>query len=132
MERDIDTRRFRRYELPGGWIVLAGKTDADNEYLSLRFAHPQDHWFHASGCPGSHVLLLQQEGMEADRDAVRGAAAVAAWHSKARKAKKVPVSVCLAGDVSKQRGSPRGQVTIRRERVIKVTPALPDEPESAS
>ena len=125
MERDIDTQRFRKHELPGDWIVLAGKTDADNEYLSLRFARPNDTWFHVSGCPGSHVLLLAQEGTEPDRDTIRAAAAVAAWYSKARNAKRAPVSMCKAADVSKQRGSPRGEVTIRRERVIKVEPALP-------
>lgn len=125
MEREIDTRRFRRYELPGGWIVLAGRTDADNEFLSLRFARPDELWFHASGCAGSHVVLLAQEGLEPDREAVRGAAAVAAWHSKARKARRVPVSVVKAGDVSRQKGGPRGQVTIRKSRTVKVDPALP-------
>ena len=29
------------YELPGGWKVLAGKTDEDNDLLSLRLAHPR-------------------------------------------------------------------------------------------
>ena len=124
--REIDTQRFRRYDLPGGWVVLAGKTDADNEYLSLRFARPADTWFHVSGCPGSHTLLLAREGTEPDKDTVRAAAAVAAWHSKARNAKRVPVTVCRAGDVGKQRGSPRGEVTVRRTRVIKVAPALPE------
>ena len=128
MEREIDTRRFRRYDLPGGWIVLAGKTDADNEYLSLRFARPADTWFHTSGCPGSHTLLLaRDDGQEPDRATMHAAAAVAAWYSKARNAKRVPVTVCRADDVSKQRGSPRGEVTVRRTRVIKVTPGLPED-----
>ncbi len=125
MDREIDSRRFRRYELEGGWTVLAGKTDADNEFLSLRFAKPKDYWFHASGCPGSHVLLLQEEGREPDATALRGAASVAAWHSKARNAKKVPVSVTRGCDVTKTRGSPVGEVTIRRAKTLKVSPGLP-------
>ena len=45
------------YELPGGWIVLAGRTDADNERLSIKLADPRDWWFHVRGMSGSHVLL---------------------------------------------------------------------------
>ena len=130
--RDIDERRTRRYQLENGWWVVAGRTDADNEYVSLRLAHPKDWWFHARGCPGSHVLLLHRDDLEPDRDTLRAAASVAAWHSKARKAKRVEVDVVRASDVSKSRGSPRGQVTIRRSRTVKVPPKLPDSttPES--
>ena len=46
-----------RYELPGGFEALAGKTDADNDLLSLRVAAPNDLWFHVHGLPGSHVVL---------------------------------------------------------------------------
>ena len=45
------------YELPGGWTVLAGRTDADNERLSIKLADPRDWWFHVHGMSGSHVLL---------------------------------------------------------------------------
>ena len=54
---DVAVDRWRRYELPGGWTVLAGRTDEDNDYLSLKLASANDWWFHAHGCPGSHVLL---------------------------------------------------------------------------
>ena len=127
MDRQIDPQRLRCYPLPGGWQVVAGRTDADNEYLSLRFARPAEWWFHAAGCAGSHVLLLEREGQEPDRDTLRAAAAVAAWHSKARNASRVPVSMTQAVNVSKTRGSPRGQVTVRRQRDLKVTPGLPDD-----
>ncbi|MBW1645258.1 MAG: hypothetical protein JRJ56_02865, partial [Deltaproteobacteria bacterium] len=38
-----------RYRLADGWEVLAGKTDADNDQLSLKAAHPEDWWFHVRG-----------------------------------------------------------------------------------
>lgn len=49
--------RCYKYELPGMWIVLAGKSDADNDRLSLRIAAPRDWWFHVRGMPGSNVIL---------------------------------------------------------------------------
>ena len=50
------------YELPGGFEVLAGKTDADNDLLSLRTSKANDLWFHVRGLPGSHVILRHPDG----------------------------------------------------------------------
>jgi predicted ribosome quality control (RQC) complex YloA/Tae2 family protein len=118
-------QRWREYELPGGWTVLAGRTEADNDYLSIKLADPRDWWFHAHGCPGSHVLLRWREGEEPGRDTLEAAAAIAAWHSKARKGGVVPVSCTLAANVSKPRGAEPGTVSIRKERTLKVRPGLP-------
>jgi predicted ribosome quality control (RQC) complex YloA/Tae2 family protein len=113
------------YELPGGWQVLAGKTDRDNDILSIKLARSGDWWFHVRGMSGSHVLLRAQDDLEPDRETLAAAAAVAAWHSKARSGGQVPVSCTRAQYVTKPRGSKRGTVQIRKERVLKVKPALP-------
>lgn len=117
--------RLHRYELPGGWEVLAGASDRDNERLSLKIARPADHWFHVRGMSGSHVVLRARDGLSADRQTLEAAAAVAAWHSKARGGGVVPVSCTLARYVTKPRGAKSGTVEIRKERVLKVRPALP-------
>jgi predicted ribosome quality control (RQC) complex YloA/Tae2 family protein len=114
------------YELPGGWIVLAGKTDSDNESLSLRTAGPNDLWFHVRGMPGSHVVLRVPGGEEPDKKTIEKAAAVAAYHSKARGGGIVPVSCTRARFVTKARGSKPGTVQIRRETVLKVRPEIPE------
>src|SRR4051794_19029916 len=49
--------RLLEYTLPGGWTVLAGRTEADNDRLSLKLAKANDYWFHVRGMPGSHVVL---------------------------------------------------------------------------
>ncbi len=116
---------LRRYALPGGWVVLVGKTDADNDRLSLKVARPDDWWFHARGLPGSHVLLPARADAEPDRDTLKAAAAIAAWHSKAREGGVVPVSCTRARFVTKPRGAKPGTVEIRREEVFKVRPGLP-------
>ncbi len=113
------------YELPGGWQVLAGKTDADNDRLSLKVAKPTDWWFHSRSTPGSHVILRAQEGREPDREVLRQAAAIAAYHSKARNARQVAVSCTQARYVTKVRGDKFGTVRIRKERVMRVKPSLP-------
>lgn len=115
------------YELPGGWTVLAGRTEADNDRLSLKEARPDDWWFHLRGRAGSHVLLRAREGMEPDRDTLRRAAAIAAWYSKGRKAGIAAVSCTQARYVTKPRGAKPGTVAIRKEKVIKVPPGLPGD-----
>jgi predicted ribosome quality control (RQC) complex YloA/Tae2 family protein len=120
-----DPRLFR-YVLPGGWVVLAGRTDEDNERLSLSIAEPNDFWFHVRGMPGSHVVLHVPGAEEPDRETIRAAAAVAAYHSKARAGGTVPVSCTRARDVTKPRGAPRGTVQIRNEKLVKVRPGLPE------
>ncbi len=121
--------RWHEYKIAGGWTVLAGRTDADNDYLSLKLARPVDWWFHVRGMPGSHVVLQVGDGGEPDRAALEAAAAVAAWHSKARGGGVVPVTGTLAVNVTKPRGAERGTVSIRKERVFKVRPAIPADEE---
>lgn len=116
---------IREYRLPGDWQVWVGKTDADNDRLSIALASPNDWWFHVRGMPGSHVLLKAREEREPDRDTLRRAAAIAAFHSKARDGGVVAVAGTLARFVSKPRGAKAGTVTIRRETLFKVRPALP-------
>lgn len=76
--------------------------------------------------PGSHVVLQAPEGVEADRRTLEQAAAITAYHSKARTAGVVPVSCIRARYVSKPRGAKPGTVEIRKETVLKIRPQLPD------
>jgi predicted ribosome quality control (RQC) complex YloA/Tae2 family protein len=116
--------RILSYELPGGWTVFAGATDADNDYLSTELAEPNDWWFHAGNVPGSHVLLRARADAEPSRDTLKQAAAVAAYHSKARNAGIVPVHCTRARNVSKPRGAKTGTVNVSRGSVFKVRPDI--------
>ena len=119
--------RLLEYVLPGGWTVLAGRTDADNDRLSLKIAGANDYWFHVRGMPGSHVVLRSDPEREPDRQTLERAAAIAAYHSKARAGGIVAVSCTQAKNVRKPRGAKPGTVEIRRETVLKVRPGLPSE-----
>jgi len=120
-----DPARLLHYTLHGGWQVLVGRTDVDNDRLSLHIAKPNDWWFHVRGMPGSHVLLLARPGDDPDRATLKRAAAVAAYHSKARTAGLVAVSCTRARYVTKPRDAPPGTVQIRKEIILKVRPEAP-------
>jgi predicted ribosome quality control (RQC) complex YloA/Tae2 family protein len=118
--------RAHEYTLPGDWTVLVGRSDADNDRLSLRIARPDDWWFHVRGMPGSHVILQTKSGTEPNREILKQAAAIAAYYSKARTGGVVTVAATRARYVSKPRGAKPGTVQIRKEVVFKVRPGLPE------
>ena len=72
------------YTLPGGWIVLAGRTDQDNDHLSLKMAAANDYWFHVRGMAGSHVVLRVPAGEDPDNATIKAAAAIAEVRSALR------------------------------------------------
>jgi len=109
----------------GGFEVLVGKGDADNDALTFRVAEPHDFWLHVAGPAGSHVVVRNPERLGAlPRDVLEKAAALAAWHSKARGSRgKVEVHVCRVADVGKARGAPAGEVRLRRWESLRVYPS---------
>ena len=117
--------RLVEYHLDGEWTVLVGRSDADNDRLSIKIANQDDWWFHVRGMPGSHVILRAVEGAEPSKATLEAAAAIAAYHSKARAGGVVPVSCTRARYVTKPRGAKPGSVEISKEIVLKVRPGLP-------
>jgi predicted ribosome quality control (RQC) complex YloA/Tae2 family protein len=105
-----------------GFEVLIGRGDADNDALTFDVAEPHDFWLHVTGPPGSHVVVRNPDRLEAlPQPVLEQAAALAAWHSKARGSRgKVEVHVCRAADVSKPRGAPPGEVRLRRWDSVRV------------
>ncbi len=116
---------YREFEVTGGFKVLAGKSSAGNDILTAKYAKPNDLWFHARGASGSHTVLKVGKGQHVPKEAIRAAAAIAAYYSKMRNASNVPVAYCERKYVRKPRGAPPGTVTLEREEIVFVNPRLP-------
>jgi predicted ribosome quality control (RQC) complex YloA/Tae2 family protein len=124
--------RLIEYTLPGQWQVLVGRTEIDNDTLSLKIAQPNDWWFHVRGMPGSHVVLRCPPGKDPDRNILKMAASIAAFYSKAREGGVVAVSGTRARFVTKPPGAKSGTVQIRKETVLKVRPGLGEAAEKGT
>jgi predicted ribosome quality control (RQC) complex YloA/Tae2 family protein len=110
----------------GGFDVFVGKGSRDNDDLTFDVAEAHDVWLHVGGeTPGSHVVVRNPQRRDVPRDVIEGAAALAAWYSKARGSPFVKVDWCLRADVVKPRGAPDGLVELKRCQTVKVKPALP-------
>jgi len=119
---------FRIFTVDGGFEVWAGKSSRDNDELTLKHAKPNDLWFHVRGASGSHVILKIGSGKgEPSKKAKEQAAAIAAYYSKMRNAKHVPVAMTERKYVRKPRGAAPGSVIVEREKIIFAEPALPHE-----
>lgn len=116
---------YRTFDI-GGYEVLVGKASRDNDELTFRVAKGPDIWMHVGGeTPGSHLVIRLDGKPDPPTDVLEGAAAIAAWYSKARGAPFAKVDWCRRSDVSKPKGAPAGMVELKRHKTIKVKPGLP-------
>lgn len=119
---------FKIFVVDGGFTVYAGKSSENNDLLTTKFSKPHDIWFHARGSSGSHVVLKIGTGKgEPSKKAIEQAAAIAAYYSKMKSARNVPVAMTEKKYVRKPKGAPAGTVVIEKEKVIFVKPGLPGE-----
>jgi predicted ribosome quality control (RQC) complex YloA/Tae2 family protein len=117
---------FRTFAVTGGFEVWAGKSSENNDLLTTKYARPNDLWFHVRGGSGSHVVLKVGTGSgNPPKEAIEQAAAIAAYYSKMRNAKMVPVTYCERKYVKKPKGAPAGTVSLQHEKVLFAEPALP-------
>lgn len=127
VEKEKDpTPPFRIFSVAGELEVWVGKSSANNDLLTMKYAKPNDLWFHVRGASGSHtVLKVHGKDSPASKEAIHQAAAIAAYYSKMRNAGNVPVAYCERKYVFKRKGLKEGAVVMEHEKVIFVKPALP-------
>ena len=122
-----DTRRLppRSFTTHRGNVVLVGRSARSNAELTFRVAGPDDLWLHASGMPGSHVVLKRSGSHEPDDEDILEAAGYAAYFSKGRHDTHVDVMVTARRNVAKIKGAPPGLVRVANAKTVRVRPKPP-------
>ena len=89
-----------------------GRRSEDNDELSCNPEHRDgaDWWMHASGCPGSHVVI-RSHNESLDEDVIMDAASLAARQSKCT-GNIIKVSLTRCRDVKKPPGAKPGLVQL--------------------
>ena len=106
-----------------GYTILVGRNNRENDYLSLKFAHKNDLWFHTKDIHGSHTILKIDSSMPyPDEEILIKVAKIAALHSKAKNSSNVPVDYCEVRFVKKPSGSKPGMVIYTNNKTLNVTP----------
>jgi predicted ribosome quality control (RQC) complex YloA/Tae2 family protein len=108
-----------------GSRILVGRSPVENAELTFRVARPNDLWFHARGTPGAHVILSGDGNDAPAPEDLQAAAALAAFHSKAKGSALVAVDYTLRKHVRKQRAAPPGLVWYTHAKSLIVEPRSP-------
>lgn len=111
----------KKYRTPGGFTLLCGRSNRENDYLTTRVAKGGDYWFHARNIPGSHVILVC-EGREPEVADLEAAAALAACHSKAGASNRAAVDYTRARHVKKPAGARPGMVNYFEFKTMLIEP----------
>lgn len=119
--RRMETSRkpYRRYYSHDNIEIRVGKQAEDNDVITFAPEHRDDWWMHASGCPGSHVVIRCRESTVPEA-VVKDAAALAARQSKCTGG-NIRVSMTRCRDIVKPRGAKPGLVQLTgRVRTVSV------------
>ncbi len=107
---------------PSGLIVQIGRNHLQNEWISLRHSRSGDLWFHAQECPGSHVVLKSSVGLPEEED-LQMASDLAAFFSRAKGNKLVPVLMVPTNQLERIPGATPGTVSHRKSQVLWGSPS---------
>lgn len=99
----------KKFVTEGGFTVLVGRNNVENDRLTFKTADKTDLWFHVKNVPGSHTVMLLDGNTPTDRD-IEEAAKIAADNSSAAGTGKVTVDYTQIKNVKKPSGSKPGFV----------------------
>lgn len=117
----LQAPKVLKFKTSGGYTVLCGKNNTQNDYITTKLAEKGDWWFHAKGAPGSHVLMQCAGLDEPPAEDFTEACEIAAYYSKAQGG-SVGVDYTLAKHVKKPNGSKPGFVIYHVNWSALVTP----------
>lgn len=98
-----------QFRTSGGFRVLCGKNNLQNEYITHKLAGKTDYWFHAKHLPGSHTVLFCDGKTPGEKDFTE-AAEIAAYYSGGAGGQNVEVDYTQARNVKKPAGGRPGFV----------------------
>ncbi len=111
----------REFRTSGGFRVLVGRNNRQNDKLTLKDADYRDLWFHVQKLHGSHAILVTNGREPGDQD-ITEAAILAAYFSQAKDSANVPVDCTQVKNVKKPAGARPGMVIYTTYRTVNVTP----------
>ncbi len=111
--------QLQSYLSTDGDMILVGKNNKQNDYLTNKRAQNKHLWFHTKDIPGSHVVILNDDPSQ---KTIEEAAMIAAYYSKAGQSGQIPVDYTAIRNVHKPSGSKPGFVTYDSQKTLYATP----------
>ena len=105
-----------------GFDIYVGKSNIQNDELTIHFAKSNDIWLHTKNIPGSHVIIATNDAQTIPDQTIIEAANLAAYNSKSKDGSNVPVDYCPRKNVKKPGGSKPGFVIYENNKTVYITP----------
>ena len=100
---------FLKFRTSGGYTVLCGRNNIQNDLLTHKEAENYDYWFHVKNAPGSHCIMVCSGEEPSEKDFTE-AAMIAAVHSSLSDSPMAEVDYTYAKHVKKPSGAKPGFV----------------------
>ncbi len=107
------------YISTNGIDIYVGKSNLQNDRLTMKEAASDDLWLHTKDIHGSHVIVKSNNP---DNKTIEEAALLAAYYSKAKNSSLVPVDATKRKYIKKPASSMPGKVTYTNQTTYYVTP----------
>ena len=104
-------------------MILVGKNNIQNNYLTHKIARKEYWWFHAKNQTGSHVIVCI-ESDTLNEETIRTAANLSAYHSKSKLSSSVAVDYTKIKHLKKVPGTLGSFVTYTNHKTIFIDPNL--------
>jgi predicted ribosome quality control (RQC) complex YloA/Tae2 family protein len=117
-KREKPAEEFRYFVSATGKRMYVGRSEAENDRLTVSFARGHDLWLHCHDYAGSHVVVALKKDEEADGETLLDAATLALAYSKARHAGSGEVIYTPRRYVTKPKRLPAGKVYVSTHKVM--------------
>jgi predicted ribosome quality control (RQC) complex YloA/Tae2 family protein len=104
-----------------GWILLVGRTAAENDELLRRHVRGFDLWLHTRDWPGGYVFIKNRPGKTVPLEILLDAGNLAIFYSKARRAVTADLYYTQVKYLRRAKGAPKGTVLPSNEKNLTVT-----------
>jgi predicted ribosome quality control (RQC) complex YloA/Tae2 family protein len=103
-----------------GWIMLVGRTAAENDELLRRHVKGSDLWLHTRDWPGGYVFVKNRPGKTVPLEIMLDAGTLAVFYSKARKAGQADLYYTQVKHLRRAKNAPKGTVLPSNEKNLSV------------
>lgn len=110
------------FRTDGGYRVLCGRNNIQNDRLTHKLADRGDYWFHVKDAHGSHAVMFCAGEDDPPAEDFTQAAMIAAYYSEFREGKNVEVDYTLVRNLKKPPSAKPGYVIYHTNYSAVVTP----------
>jgi predicted ribosome quality control (RQC) complex YloA/Tae2 family protein len=107
---------FRR----SGWLLLVGRSAAENDELLRRHVKGSDLWLHARDYPGAYVFVKARSGKSVPLDILLDAGNLAVFYSKARNSGEADLYYTPVKYLRRAKNGPKGLVLPTQEKNLRI------------